>query len=371
MLKKQKVKTTGFFILCVSFLVIVIWGNTISTAEQDNHEQNYLPILEKAKDDDPVLNISLSNEFKINVDGFIHTPMWDKNNNILYFNLVDESVPYQIGDITYFKQQLYKVDIYENEIKAVEKIHDDFHLLDISVNGDLLGKSVNKGEGNNLYILKGDTAAILGEGIIGKFASENIITSNENGVTVYDNTSLKPSLSSFTFSSEVEDDYDFPLEMIIKNNIIASINSEYLLVINDGKNETKVINNLGNGLGSTLPDIVWKNQSEKLIAFTVSPDPKIIEIDKDGQYKVLKTKMLVHLSTPSLTPDDNFLFYSARPTGAGVEALSELYVLNLKTGGEAQLSFDHIEQRSPSLSPDGRFLAYISNDSLVISIVNY
>ena len=76
------------------------------------------------------------------------------------------------------------------------------------------------------------------------------------------------------------------------------------------------------------------------------------------------SRKLVGVSSPEISPDGRTVaFVVSRPNYADNRNESELYVVDLATGGPRQLTFERRQVSEPSWSPDGRSLAFLAPDS--------
>jgi Tol biopolymer transport system component len=62
-----------------------------------------------------------------------------------------------------------------------------------------------------------------------------------------------------------------------------------------------------------------------------------------------------HVDGPEYSPDGNFIYYNANPTGT-----MQLWRMKPDGSGKEQLTFDQYNNWFPHMSPDGKWIAFIS-----------
>lgn len=357
--------------MCVALLLTVTLVAIIHTprvsGEEGGYQSSSHDLANKVSIGEDVPNITLLEVGKISMESFIHTPMWD-NNGVLFFNMINEN-RYIAGEYSIdYEQNLYKAQFNGNGGLKVELLHDNLELCDVR-SGTIVGKSYTH-SGNNIVLLKNNERHNLGAGKGACLRGTHVVViENRNGrLSEVDINSMQRKNPCY-----LQGENEKIMGKALSNpdgDSIAWVSEAHKLNLMVNNEVSVVIDDIGTSLGSTLPDFVWMNNAASLVAITSGPAPQIVIINTTKEIRTIKKKMFSHLATPSLSPDDKYLFYMARQTGNDINCLCELYVLNMVTGKEVRLTDDTIEQRSPVLSPDGQYLAYIVGDSeLVIAKV--
>lgn len=117
----------------------------------------------------------------------------------------------------------------------------------------------------------------------------------------------------------------------------------------------------------------WKADSSAIV-YAVGPSGlyDIHRVDFDGANDANLTHSPgTYDMSPAWSPDGRYVAYDTQrdfiPKEPGVGPEFEIHVLDLLTGADSRITFNHAEDRFPAWSPDGRFLVWSREGTLVVA----
>lgn len=130
---------------------------------------------------------------------------------------------------------------------------------------------------------------------------------------------------------------------------------EYEIYILENKKGAKA-KQITTGSSAWMYDAKWSANSKYLVFFDRSLKLKYVDVES-GTVKVVDTANRNEITEYNFSPDSEWITYSKQ----SVNSQSAIWVYNLKTGQQSQLTDDTFSDSEPVFSKDGNFIFFLSN----------